>query len=54
MKAFRNHFTGEVNATSKIAKAERLRDSLHYNNGRSMKFELFLTKSQNIYNIFEG
>ena len=32
MKALRNHFSGEGNATRNISKAERLQDSLHYNN----------------------
>ena len=43
MKALRNHFTGEVNATRNISKAEQLCDYLHYKNERSIAFELFLT-----------
>ena len=53
MKELRNHFTGEGNATRSIDEAERLRDLLHYNNERSTDFELFLTKCQEMYSIFE-
>ena len=53
MNSLRNHFEGEVNSTRNISKAWQLRDSLHYNNERSVLFELFHTKLQNMYNIFE-
>ena len=53
MKLLRNHFAGGGNATRNIAKAERPCDSLNENNERSMVFELFLTKCQKMYNIFE-
>ena len=53
MKALRDHFAGEGNVTRRIAEAERLRDSLHYKNERSLSFESFLTKSQKMFNIFE-
>ena len=53
MKALNNHFAGEVNATTNIYEAEQLRDFLHYKNERSMAFELFLTKSHKMYNLFE-
>ena len=48
-----NHFEGEGNATRNITKAERLRESCHYKNERSMAFELFITKFQDTYSIFE-
>ena len=53
MKALRDHFSGEGNATRRIAEAERLRDTLHYKNERSLSFETFLTKCQKMFNIFE-
>ena len=53
MKALMNHFEGEGNATRNITKAERLRESCHYKNERSMAFELFITKFQDTYSIFE-
>ena len=53
MKELRNHFTGEGNATRSIDEAERLRDLLQYNNERSTDFELFFTKCQEMYSIFE-
>ena len=53
MKSLRDHFSGEGNATRRIAEAERLRDTLHYKNERSLSFEMFLTKCQKMFNIFE-
>ena len=53
MKVFGNHFSGEGNGTSNIAKSEQLHDSLHYKNESFMVFELFLNKFQKMYNIFE-
>ena len=52
MKALRDHFKGEGNATRRIAEAERLRESLHYKNERSLSFEVFLTKCQRMFNIY--
>ena len=53
MKALRDHFTGEGNATRNMAEADRLQESLHYKSERSMTFETFLTQCQKMYNIFE-
>ena len=53
MKALRDHFSGEGNSTRRIAEAERLRESLHYKSERSLSFEMFLTKCQKMFNIFE-
>ena len=53
MKALRDHFLGEGNATRSLADAERLRESLHYKNERSMPFETFLTQCQRMFNIFK-
>ena len=53
MKALRDHFLGEGNATRSLASAEGLRASLHYKNERSMAFETFLTQCQRMFNIFK-
>ena len=53
MKALRDHYTGEGNTSRRIAVAERLRDSLHYKNEKSMQFSSFLAKMQTMFNIFE-
>ncbi len=53
MKALRDHFEGEGNATRNKAHADRLKDSLHYKSERSMPFESFLTKCQQMFNIYE-
>ena len=53
MKALRDHFLGEGNATRSLASAEQLRESLHYKNERSMAFETFLTQCQRMFNIFQ-
>ena len=53
MKALRDHFSGEGNASRNIAEAEWLRETLHYKNERAMQFEVFLTNMQKMFNIFE-
>ena len=53
MKALRDHFLGEGNATRSLASAEGLRSSLRYVNERSMAFETFLTQCQRMFNIFK-
>lgn len=53
MKALRNHFAGEGNASRNMAEADRLKDTLHYKNERAMTFEIFLTNCQKMYNIYE-
>ena len=52
MIALRAHFSGEGNATRRIAEADRLKETLHYKNERSLPFETFLTKCQKMYNIY--
>ena len=52
MLALRAHFSGEGNATRRIAEADRLKETLHYKNERSLPFETFLTKCQKMYNIY--
>ena len=51
MNALRTHFAGEGNASRTIADADRLKESLHYKNERSMTFESFLTHLQRMFNI---
>lgn len=53
MQALRNHYSGEGNTSRRIAVAERLRDSLHYKNKKSLQFSTFLDKLQKMFNIFE-
>ena len=52
MKALRDHFLDEGNATRRIAVVELLELALHYKNKRSMAFEVFLTKYQKMLMIF--
>ena len=53
MRALRDHFAGEGNATRNMAEADMLKDSLHYKSERSMPFETFLTNCQKMFNIYE-
>ena len=53
MNALRTHFAGEGNASRTIADADRLKESLHYKNERSMTFESFLTHLQQMFNIYK-
>ena len=53
MQALRNHFSGEGNATRRIAEADRMKKSLHYKNEKSLSFETFLTRCQKMFNIYE-
>lgn len=52
MKALREHFEGKGNATRNLAEANRLRESLHYKNERSLSFEKFLSLMQDMFNIY--
>ena len=52
IKALRRHFSGEGNATRRIADAKRLRDTIHYRNERSLPFELFLPKVKEMFNLY--
>ena len=54
IEELRHHFAGEGNASRRIAVAERLRELLHYRNERAMSFEVFLSKAQRMFNIFEA
>ena len=53
MQALRNHYSGEGNTSRRIAVAERLRETLHYKNEKSLQFSTFLDKLQKMFNIFE-
>ena len=53
MKALRDHFTGEGNATRNKTEADRLYADLHYKSERAMPFETFLTNCQKMFNIYE-
>ena len=53
MSALRAHYQGKGNTTRRIAKAERLRDSLHYRNERGLPFASYLSKIQQMFTLFE-
>ena len=53
MKALRDHFEGEGNASRNKNEADRLKESLHYKSERAMSFEIVLTQCQKMYNIYE-
>ena len=53
MRALENQFAGEGNTSQKITKADLLKTSLHYKNEGSLKFEVFLTRCEEMYNIYE-
>ena len=53
MKALRNHFAGEGNATRNKAEADCLYSDLHYKSERAMPFKTFLTNCQKMFNIYE-
>ena len=53
MNALRTHFAGEGNATRNMAEADRLHESLVYKNERALSFEIFLTRCQKMFNIYE-
>ena len=53
MKALRDHFGGEGNASRNKAIADRLKESLHYKSERAMPFENFLTQIKKMFNIYE-
>ena len=53
MLALREHYSGEGNASRRIATAERMRDGLHYKNERSLALSIFLDRMQKMFNIYE-
>ena len=53
MMALREHYSGEGNASRRIATAERMRESLHYKSDRSLAFSVFLDRMQRMFNIYE-
>ena len=53
MLALCEHYSGEGNASWRIATAERMREGLHYKNKRSLAFNIFLDRMQKMFNIYE-
>ena len=53
MSALRAHYQGERKTTWRIAKVERLCDSLHYRNERGLPFVSYLSKTQQMFTLFE-
>ena len=47
------HYSGEGNASERIATAERMREGLHYKNERSLAFSIFLDPMQKMFNIYK-
>ena len=47
------HYSGEGNASRRVATAERMREGLHYKNKRSLAFSIFLDRMQKMFNIYE-
>ena len=53
MSALRAHYKVEGNITRHIAKAERIREYLHYRNKRGLPFAYYLSKIQQMFTLFE-
>ena len=53
MMALREHYSGEGNASRRIATTERMRESLHYKSERSLAFSVSLDRMQRMFNIYE-
>ena len=53
MEALRNHFTGEGNSSRRIPRVKKLKENLFYKTEATMPFETFLTRCQEMFNIFE-
>ena len=54
ISALKAHYQGEGNTPRLIAEAERLHDSLHYLNEFGLPFASYLSKMQQMFNLFEG
>ncbi len=53
MQALCKHYSGEGNTSRCIAAAEKLRDTLHYKNEKSLQSSTFLDQLQKMFSIFE-
>ena len=53
MDLLRAYFSGAGNSTRRVAVAERMKETLHHCNERSLSYEIFLSKCQKMFNIFE-
>ena len=53
MLALREHYSGEGNASRRIATAKQMREGLHYKNKRSLAFSIFLDRMQKMFNIYK-
>ena len=53
MMVLRQHYSGEGNASRRIATAERMRESLHYKNEHSLAFSIFLDRMHRMFNFYE-
>ena len=53
MMALWEHYSGEGNTGRRIATAERMRESLHYESERSLAFSIFLDRMHRMFNIYK-
>ena len=53
MQALRDHFSVKGKSTRRILEADSMKKSLYYKNERYLSFEMFLTKCQKMFNIYE-
>ena len=53
LKALTSYYQGEGNTTRRIAKADRLRETLHYKSKRALPFGTFLHKLEQMFNMFD-
>jgi hypothetical protein len=51
--ALRNHYNGAGNVSQQLARAEAIRDTVHYRSEKMLNFEKFLAKCQEMFNIYE-
>lgn len=52
MEALRAHYRGAGNQSRRIAVAQRMQSQLHYKGERAMPFSTFISKVQEMFNIF--
>lgn len=52
MIALRRFYGGSGNVSCQISKADRYKNTLHYKNERYMKFEIFIDKLKEMFNIY--
>jgi hypothetical protein len=51
--ALRDHYNGAGNVSQQLARAEGIRDTIHYRSEKMLSFERFLARCQEMFNIYE-